>query len=124
MRISLTLFCLITLNTNLLKAEENHFYYRKKIMPIQKYQDVSWLSDPCINCMAKKVLSSVTLPSQTKEFYVSTPGAYICNQLKDTKVLIFKSALGEQDFCFFKDRSFIDTGGLFYFAKKNSKKSN
>ena len=98
------------------------FFFRGKFIPTENYQDVAWISPNCVSCEAKKVLSFVKIPKDQGPSHIGTPGSKVCMSLPDTKVAIFKSKAGEQGFCVFKDSSYIDTGGLFFFARKNTSK--
>ena len=98
------------------------FFFDGKLAPTEMYKDVAWLSKGCISCEALNVLSYVKIPKDSGPSYIGTPGSKVCKSLPDTKVAIFKSKAGEQGFCVFKDSSYVDTGGLFHFARKNTQR--
>lgn len=98
------------------------FFFDGKLAPTENYKDVAWISKGCISCEAANVLSYVKIPKDSGPSYIGTPGSKVCKSLPDTRVAIFKSKAGEQGFCVFKDSSYIDTGGLFYFARENTNK--
>ena len=104
------------------KAFTNDFFFEGKMMPTVSYKKVAWINKGCTSCMAINAISYVKIPKDSGPSYIGTPGSKVCTSLPDTKVAIFKSKAGEQGFCVFKDSSYIDTGGLFYFARENTNK--
>ena len=98
------------------------FFFDGKLIPTVKYKDVAWISPNCVSCEAKNVISHIKIPKDQSPSYIGTPGSKVCKSIPETKVAIFRSKAGEQGFCVFKDSSYIDTGGLFYFARENSAK--
>ena len=99
------------------------FFFKNKLIPTEKYKNVAWISPSCISCLAKDVLSYVKIPKDQGPSFRGTPGSKVCKSLPNTRVAIFKSKAGEQGFCVFQDSSYIDTGGLYYFARENNKKN-
>ena len=115
----LTILLISLMTTNIFA---NDFFFEGVMMPTESYKKVAWINKGCISCMAINVLSYVKIPKDSGPSYIGTPGSKVCTSLPDTKVAIFKSKAGEQGFCVFKDSSYIDTGGLFYFARENTMK--
>jgi len=92
-------------------------------MPVVSYKKYALLSPGCISCLAKSTLSYLILPKDLGDSEVGTPGGKLCLSLPNARLAVFESNFGQQGFCVFKDSSYVDTGGLFYFANKNTKKS-
>ena len=115
----LTILLILLMTTTTFATE---FFFEGKMMPTVSYKKVAWINKGCTSCMAINAISYAKIPKDSGPSYIGTPGSKVCTSLPDTKVAIFKSKEGEQGFCVFKDSSYIDTGGLFYFARENTNK--
>ena len=92
-------------------------------MPVVRFEKYALLSPGCVSCLAKSTLTHIVLPTDLGPHGFGTPGGKLCLSLPNARLAIFESDMGQQSFCVFKDSSYVDTGGLFYFANKNTKKS-
>lgn len=95
---------------------KNYFFMHKgeKIrVTMSKDHKGVLLSNPCVNCLARKVYDSASKISQLKNVSEGRDAAMYC-KLFDGELLVLKEELsgGDTEFCVFSDYSMIDAWEL------------
>lgn len=97
-----------------------YFFKGQKLETI-KYKEHAIISANCKNeCIAKDVLSYVMIPKDMGPSHIGNPSIKLCSSLPETQIGKFSSKHSEKYFCVFKDSSFVDVGGLYYYARENT----
>jgi hypothetical protein len=104
---------------NNLNAED--FFFNGTLIPTKEYDGHALISSNCIECMAKKALREIKSLKDVGDIGIGSPGAKLCQSIKNSKFRIFESVNGQQGFCLFPDGSYVDTAGLFHFSELNKK---
>ena len=97
------------------------FMYKNSIVQTKRYKNTAWIPLDCNFCIAKSMANNIKLPNGNDDSILLSPGGRLCNSLDNSLHVNFYTENGEVGFCIFEDNSFINTSGLYQFAKKNTK---
>jgi hypothetical protein len=78
------------------------------------------------NCMALKILKIVKLDSinRSDKQFGKNLGAVLCKKLSGKVVLGINTQGNQNTFCLFSDNSFVSSGSIYHYARKNSRSTS